>query len=181
MNMVWSTWQYRWCERISSEHLLNDKHHHKFGPWKELWSESMEASGTGSCVSNVCTLWWLLSHSLVVTPLNISCKMCIATFEKLVASVTDGVGGQKQAMNLRLMSRLISEHATSALTINLLSSSPVDIWHMHQQTHNWKWIELNPDKSAHIHTVSEAVLHIQGLMTRHSACSQLPLMYYGKT
>lgn len=64
----------------------------------------------------------IVCNAEIIYPFNISCNMHIATFEKLEASVTDGVAGQKQAMLLRLMRRLISERATSALTINLFPS-----------------------------------------------------------
>lgn len=59
--------QYRWCERRSSNEPLNSKRlFHELGLWEELWWESMNPSGSESCVSNVCALWWLLSHSLIV-------------------------------------------------------------------------------------------------------------------
>lgn len=158
--------QYRWCERMSYEYVWNDKQCHKLAVEK-LWCQSVDSRGNGFHVSNVSALWWLLSRSHCVLlrnylpPLNISCKMRIATFEKLVASVTDGAGGPKQAMNLRLMSRLISERATSALTINLFPSSPVDIWHMHQQTHEWKWIEPSQGKNTHAHTHTHTCMQFQ--------------------
>lgn len=63
--------------------------------------------------------------------------------------MTDGVEGQKQAMNLRLMRRLISARATSALAINLLPSPPVDMWHTHQQTHGCKRAQPTPDQRSH--------------------------------
>lgn len=135
MNMVLkvifeSMSQYRWCERLSSELPLNAKRlSHKLGLREELW-KSMDPWGSVLCVNDVCAYCIgdccptlsLSATQKLFTPLNISCKMCNATFEKVVAPVTDGVGGQKQAMNSRLMRRLISERATSVLTINLFSS-----------------------------------------------------------
>lgn len=91
--------------------------------------------------------------------------------------MTDGVGGQKRAMNLRLMRRLISERATSALTINLFPS-PLKTSGTRISKHTVE-SELNPTltKKPARRMVLEAMLHFQGLETRHLGCSQLPLMY----
>lgn len=76
MNMVLkaifeSISQYRWYERISSEQPLNaTRLSHKLGLREELWWESMDPSGSGFCVSNVCArivvIVVLLSHCLLL-------------------------------------------------------------------------------------------------------------------
>lgn len=143
---------------------------------------------SGFCVNNLCELWWLLSYTLslsaaqkLFTPLNISCKNAHCNLWE-TGGVSDGWCWRPEAANefevdeaTHIRACDISAHHQS------LPLSPVDIWHMHQQTHCWKWIEPNPDKNTHIHTVSEAMLHTGGLGTRRSACSQLTLMYYSRT
>ncbi|CAB1431668.1 unnamed protein product [Pleuronectes platessa] len=94
-------------------------HHREQRNISHFYKPELEAAGTADVTSIDKNVGVVEMAPNYLPPSNISCEMRSATFEKPVASVTDGVGGQEQAMNLRLMRRLISKRATSALTINL--------------------------------------------------------------
>lgn len=185
--------------RERAQSVCQTTQHHELDPLEEVMA------GGGGVLVKPGSSWWLLSRShclnlgnylpppplpLLPTSLNISCKMRIATFEKPAASLTDGVGGPKQAMNLWLMSRLISERATSALTINLpppsLPTPPRR--HLAHASAN-TLLEVNGTSAqakTHTHTRTHYTFRRKcctfwGLETRHLASSQLPLMYYSRT